>query len=172
MKIQQFLYLLLLTSLFYGCGQQDGEFIDLNNDGVADVYYEYEDDGYYELMDRNFDGRIDQMSRYSLEHYLESAKSDDDFDGFLETKIIYKDSLMAAVLVDTDNNQLVDVFLIYENDLIKSGEKYYKQDGNDYTPNIGKIEYEFGYPSGKENLVTTNLTEKDFHNNVNLLLPD
>ena len=32
MKIQQFLYLLLLTSLFYGCGQQDGEFIDLNND--------------------------------------------------------------------------------------------------------------------------------------------
>lgn len=173
MKNKQFLYLSLLVSILYGCNNQvdeNDEIIDLNKDGVADVHYEYEDESYYELIDRNFDGKVDQSSQYDSEHYLMSAKSDDDFDGFLETIIVYQDSLMTAVLVDTDNNQLIDIILKYEHDLVSSGEKYYKADDDGLPARIGKVEYQFGYPSKEESILATPLSEEEFHEKANLLL--
>ena len=78
-----------------GCSREgqkvEDEFImDLNSDGTKDVFYEFDDSGYFELVDRNFDGRVDESIRYDKDNIILSSKIDEDFDGYLETKIYYK----------------------------------------------------------------------------------
>ncbi|UTW46342.1 hypothetical protein KFE80_05510 [bacterium SCSIO 12696] len=157
---------LAIVSFSISAEDVEENFIDLNGDGVSDISYEYTKSGYYELMDRNFDGKVDQSSFYDLNHYLKSARSDDDFDGILETKTVYEDSLIQLVLTDSDNNQLYDIVLEYQDNLVISGRRYYKKMPKRPNPFIGKTKFRFGYPVGQEDVRKTKMSEKDFHDSV------
>lgn len=144
----------------------DIEIIDLNGDGVEDVFIEYDDSGYYQLTDRNFDGRIDESSRYTLDHYVVSGSSDDNFDGIFETTIEYEHSLVTRVLVDTNNNQLIDLVHFYKDGLIVSSEKYISENSNNNEKMTEQVALKFEYPISIERRPTSHTTEKSFHENA------
>ena len=58
------------------------DFKDLNGDGKQDVFYQYEENGYFELTDTNFDGKIDISVFYDNNDKIVSSRQDDDFDGY------------------------------------------------------------------------------------------
>jgi len=160
--------LLLLSFCFVAleCHSQELEdetLIDLNKDGIEDVKYEYDKTGYYERTDRNFDGKVDESLRYSLDHYLLSGSSDDDFDGVFETKLVVEHSLISSVLVDTNNNQIVDLIFRYKHSLVQSAEKFNMKNGK---PTITRISYEFGYPMSLEKVEPTSMTELEFQHSI------
>lgn len=137
----------------------DDQIMDLNSDGTKDVFYEYDSSGYHELVDRNFDGKVDESHRYDGKNKLVSSKIDDDLDGFLETKIIYKYESPEKVAVDTDNDNLYEIFYFYESGTLVNAIKYYQtDDGN----KIGKIDFKFGYPTGEESVEITDMDESAF----------
>ena len=137
--------------------------VDLNGDGIEDVKYEYDNTGYYELTDRNFDGKSDESLRYSLDHYLLSGSSDDDFDGVFETKLVVEHSLISSVLVDTNNNQIVDLVFRYRHSLVQSAEKYSIEHG---VAAVVRVSYQFGYPVSQENVESSSMTELEFQHSV------
>ena len=157
-----FAALLTLTIATAGCREQGFEvdtFIDLNGDGIVDVRIEYDENGYYQLTDRNFDGKVDESMRYSLDHYLLSGTSDDDFDGMFETSIEFEHSLISVVLVDTNNNQIVDIVQKYKHGLIHSSNRYYFNEGSSM---IGWVYYQFGYPAEPEVIEPSSMSEHQF----------
>ncbi len=158
-----FLTLFLVASECHSEGLEYETLVDLNGDGIADIKYEYDKTGYYELIDRNFDGKVDESLRYSLDHYLLSGTSDDDFDGVFETRLVVENSLISSVLVDTNNNQIVDLVFRYKNSLVQTAEKYSIEYG---TPVVARISYEFGYPVSHEKVEPSSMTELEFQHSV------
>ena len=138
-------------------------FIDLNKDGIEDVKYEYDKTGYYELIDRNFDGKVDESLRYSLDDYLLSGSSDDDFDGVFETKLVVEHSQISSVLVDTNNNQTVDLVFRYKHSLVQSAKKYSIEHGMSV---VTRTSYEFGYPVSQKIVESSSMTELEFQHSV------
>jgi len=163
--IEPLLYLALcLVALeCHSEGLEYDTLVDLNGDGIEDVKYEYDETGYYELTDRNFDGKVDESLRYSLDHYLLSGSSDDDFDGVFESKLVVEHSLISSVLVDTNNNQIVDLVFRYKHSLVQSAEKYSIENG---IPVVARISYEFGYPVSQEKVESSPMTEREFQKSV------
>lgn len=161
-------FLIFTIALSLSCTQEnvdESEIIDLNNDGVQDIFYEYDENGYYELIDRNFDKKIDVSTRYNLKHYAISSKSDDDFDGFLETEWVFKNSFVASSYVDSNYNKYQDIYFKYKDDLVMYAEKFYHE--SDTLPSrVGRINYMFGYPLGVEVFSDEGITEKHFHEKI------
>ena len=153
----------MVTPPCFGQGLEYEALVYLNKDGIEDVKYEYDKTGYYELIDRNFDGKVDESLRYSLDHYLLSGTSDDDFDGVFETRLVVENSLISSVLVDTNNNQIVDLVFRYKNSLVQTAEKYSIEYG---TPVVARISYEFGYPVSHEKVEPSSMTELEFQHSV------
>lgn len=136
---------------------------DLNGYGVLDVSYEDVEDGYYQLIDRNLDGKKDESNFYNLSDKLLSAKYDVNYDGILETRAIFSESgLYEKMYVDTDNNGIDDIIFIYKDGVLESSRRYYKNTPNKEQNSIGEIKYMFNYPSLNEKYLTTNLSEEDF----------
>ncbi|NKB33808.1 MAG: hypothetical protein GKR91_11985 [Pseudomonadales bacterium] len=136
------------------------QLFDLNNDGVLDVFYEFPGDEYYELVDRNFDTRVDESSRFSLDDILVSRRIDSNFDGFLETEIFYELGTANKITVDSDNNQLIDIVFTLEFGEILFAERF--SDSQQEISEITKVLFEFGFPSGEPEITTTTLTASEF----------
>lgn len=154
---------LALTLTIIGCQAQEKNAessVDLNGDEVVDIRFEYDETGYYQLTDRNFDGKIDESVRYNSDHYLVGGSSDDNFDGIFETTIEYRHSLISKVLVDTNNNQIFDLIHRYKHSLVTSTERYSDKKG---TPRVTQISYKFGYPLSQEETEVPSMTEHQFH---------
>lgn len=159
--------LILITSIFFitGCFFEDNtvshtdDIMDLNSDGKKDVFYEYDNSGYNELVDRNFDERIDESHRYDKKNKLISSKIDANFDGYLETRIIYKYESIEKIAVDIDRDNLYEIFYFYESGTLKNAIKYHPDDGRNQ---IGKINFKFGYPDGPEIIEVTVMDKTAF----------
>ena len=84
---------------------------DDNSDGVDDVT-SYVRVGaafaYKTEVDRNFDGNVDDVYLYDTNGANTSNESDNDFDGFFETKTRYRDGRLAVTTVDLDRDGKVD----------------------------------------------------------------
>lgn len=84
---------------------------DDNHDGVDDVInyarvgasYAYKTE-----LDRNFDGAFDETYLYDADGATTSRESDDNFDGFVETRTRYRDGNPAVRSVDLDRDGNVD----------------------------------------------------------------
>lgn len=140
----------------------DPEGVDLNGDGTIDIQFENEADGYYQLTDRNFDGRVDESIKYDLEHFALSGKSDDDFDGIFETTIKFDNSLTSSLLVDTNANQIVDLVHLYQHGLLERSIRYTYNEENDGTGVTTTVSYEFGFPRGEVKRSTSQMSEMEF----------
>lgn len=118
------LFLFLLGCYNSEKPKQDAVF-DLNNDGINDIEVSHNDDGsYYELIDRNFDSKIDESHFYNVDHTIVSSKIDDDLDGVLETQILYKKGSIDMVLSDIDVDGVIDIVQVYKNGSLIFAERY------------------------------------------------
>ena len=159
-------YIAFLTFCLMGCAcskqstdEQNNAILDLNSDGKKDIFYEFDDSGSYELVDRNFDGKVDESHHYDNENRLLSSKLDDDLDGYLETKVIYKYETIEKMAVDSDNDNLYEIFYFYKSGTLENAIKYYQEEG---VNKIGKVNFKFGYPIGEEIIEITNMTKVEF----------
>lgn len=89
--------------------RQDG--IDYNRDGVLDETWSFSATGRAVRTDtdRNLDGKVDLIARHDLRGLIESAESDDDFDGRFETKHRYGMTSVEASESDSDADGYPDV---------------------------------------------------------------
>lgn len=140
---------------------------DLNGDGVDDIHYEPSRDGYYEITDRNFDGRMDDSTLFSHEHVPVFSRSDNDFDGRMETVTIFEQNVVQYSYVDTDGNNLFDVVFEYQNGNVRKAHRYYMSDSLNSGARIGEVKFEFGYPESAEMIAESTLSEIDFHESYN-----
>jgi len=95
-----------------GSAYNDNNSLDLNHDSIKDVLYEYVDNGHYELVDRNFDGKIDASYFFDTDYLIVKSREDDDFDNFLESVTFYKYSLGVITTVDSDLDDFTDIIFL------------------------------------------------------------
>ena len=121
---------LLTCFLISGCNSTDyvnkvSENVnDLNEDGSSDISYIDTDNGYYQLVDRNFDERVDETHHYNKEHNILRSMIDDDFDGYLETELLFDNGYVYQAFVDSDNNGLRDTFYFYVSETLIKSKRY------------------------------------------------
>ena len=136
-----------------------GDNIDRNGDGRPDLFFQHEGEYLYELVDNNFDGSVDESWKYNRDDVLVSGRVDENFDGILETELVYRDFLLFRVFSDTDRNGVVDLATEFDDGARSFSEKfYYSSEQNQ----IGRVEFRYGYPSGPEEQRKTELSEKEF----------
>lgn len=90
------------------------EVFDLNGDGDPEFRVKYE--GAFERVevDRNYDGRFDMISFYKG-GFIAKSTSDDDFDGFFETKTSFEHGLPVVTMITSQNSDVYDITYWYEN---------------------------------------------------------
>ena len=71
-------------------------------------------------QDRNLDRKIDFIADYDLRGWIESAKSDDDFNGTFETSSRYKNGNMVSEEVDTDGDGYPEIRRSFKNGILES----------------------------------------------------
>ncbi|WP_018624843.1 hypothetical protein [Kangiella aquimarina] len=133
--------------------------IDRNGDGQADLFIEFEGEFVYELIDRDFDGQVDESWKYDSNANLVSGKVDENLDGILETQYISKDHSIDKIFSDSDGNGVFDVYTKLDRGVLVFSERYYS---SEQQAKIGKVEYEYGYPKGPEILTSTPISEEEF----------
>ncbi len=78
--------------------------IDYDDDGILDERYEYRNNRLYRAQsDRNLDGLVDVIHRYSRKGMIYRSEIDDNFDGTFEGTITYRQG--NSVLAEADNDQ-------------------------------------------------------------------
>lgn len=141
---------------------------DLNLDGRADIFYEQDGPILYELTDKNFDGKIDESMQYSMDtEILMGGKIDENFDGYLETKVIAMNGIVSKVLVDSNSNEIFDMCFQYDHGVLERAFRFYPQHEQTTGSNIGSISFTFGYPLNAEQVEHSLLDEQMFHERVN-----
>ena len=140
---------------------------DLNNDGISDITYKYDNEGYSEFIDGNFDKKIDQISRYNLKDVIINSYFDEDKDGCLETYTEYSNGAPMKTMVDTNNNGIFDLIFIYKNSSLLYGKKFYDKTSTGNENQVGTTYFKFGYPGAKEHLLNTKMTELEFQESSN-----
>lgn len=147
------LYLITIICLLCMCHGYTTEgyepTLDLNRDGIMDVSYEFEGDFYYEFIDRNFDGKIDESHKYTKNHILVSSKIDEDKNGILETSVIYKDTNYKRSYVDENYDGLFEYLFLYDNGVLNCGFRVRSIDTKGVAK-LGFVSFKFGYPMGDE----------------------
>jgi len=143
--------------------RRDLEKNDLNHDGVRDLFYEESADSYFQLVDRNFDGRVDERWQYDLEDNLMAGSSDDDFDGTFETKYVSQYGYVIKQFVDTDGNGISDVYYEYKFGVWLYSEKYYPS-SSAQGARIGKVEFGIDQITDDEIFLNTDISEIEFQN--------
>jgi hypothetical protein len=89
--------------------------VDYNHDGVLDEKWIYAPSGTLlrNEFDRNLDGKVDQITRADRRGLLESAESDDDFDGVFESRARFANGNFETWETDTDRDTVVDLVTRY-----------------------------------------------------------
>lgn len=143
----------------------EDEELDTNGDGQADYFFEIGENGkYYELSDRNYDGKVDKSVWFDdVNSFFEGSKEDNDHDGIMETELYSDNYLVTRIVSDTDRDELIDVVIDYETDMKSIGTKYYKALFGEPSNTIGTTIFLFNYPYGEETREPTNLTPEEFH---------
>ena len=109
--------------------------IDLNADGVADVYNFFHErpDGPRLMVrketDLNTDGRIDVRSWFDPSGQLEKEEMDGDFDGNVDWVDLYQSGKRVLSKVDTDYDGLFDLYKIFESGQVRRKERDTNGDG-------------------------------------------
>jgi len=144
-------------------GEEEAEtdgLYDKNKDGIVDVWYEYFKDGrYIELVDSNYDSKVDQRCIYNSNNTLEHCSYDQNFDDYEETWVKYEEGQAVQEVVDIDRNQLFEIVFNYRSGILSEGFRYYSSKAN--VSQVGHVKFEFGYPL-KEEIKNTTLTESEF----------
>ena len=155
--------LLLLTCLFAHSNDELEDYTqDLNQDGQPDLYYEHSEFSYTQLLDRNFDGRIDES--YQFENRFDlliGGRLDNDFDGEFETQIVIENGIPIHELVDSNKDRLVDIVHDYLHGEIDRSRKYVTSP-EDNPAYIEHVTYNYGFPS-KLTKTQTDQTAEQFH---------
>ncbi len=90
--------------------------VDQNGDGRDDLTYFYRVGGelaYKSEADRNFDGSTDEIYRFDEVGMIISRESDDDFDGFTESRTSYRAGNPARTDIDRNRNGVADIQVFY-----------------------------------------------------------
>ena len=100
------------------------EGIDYNRDGLLDERYTYAPSGTLLKVeiDRNLDRKVDYIAHYDRRGIIESAESDDNFDGMFETHSTYRDGSMSYSSVDTDGDGYADLGIQFTDGVLTSME--------------------------------------------------
>jgi hypothetical protein len=98
--------------------------IDHDHDGVLDEKWTYSPNGMPLKMeaDRNFDHKTDYIAHYDQRGLIESAESDDNFDGVFETKQGYRNNNVEVVETDTDGDGYADLRTRYAHGVVDTVE--------------------------------------------------
>lgn len=137
--------------------------LDYNGDGIDDVFYEYDKYNGFQLIDRNYDLKIDVSHKFDKQDNSVSSRLDDNFDGVLETLVIYENEQPKVVFVDINADSSYELVFHYDFGVLTHAEKYYQAvEGN--SAKIGLVNFDFGYPISQEVLTETKLTQKEFIN--------
>ena len=142
--------------------QDPPRYWDFNGDGKEDIRYEEveSDLSYLEYSDRNFDGKDDQYTQYdSNSDWPVGGFSDDNFDGTFETRHVYKDASIYAILTDSDGDNHYDIAHYYETGLVTKSLKYTANGGKQV---LTTFIYEFDFPTN-EIQVETSKSPSEFH---------
>lgn len=137
----------------------DRSFLDLNRDGIEDVFYEQTASGYYEFVDSNFDGKVDESHQFSSDDAIVRSKVDSDFDGLLETTIVYYQGSAYLSAVDANSDGLYDIFFFYNYGTLVKAIRLYTSASD--SNKVGETMFRFGYPAA-ETLSDTHMTEEEF----------
>ncbi|WP_394408092.1 DUF2007 domain-containing protein [Roseateles sp. BYS78W] len=98
--------------------------IDYDRDGVLDEKWTYSPNGMLLKveMDRNLDHKVDYVAHYDARGQLESAESDDNFDGVFETRHWFKNGNLESSLSDTDGDGIPDLRSTYVHGVVDTVE--------------------------------------------------
>jgi Putative prokaryotic signal transducing protein len=93
------------------------EGIDYDRNGVLDEKWTYSASRTALKLesDRNLDGKIDYVAHYDERGQVESATSDDNFDGVFETQIRFRRGNIESSATDTDGDGYPDLRSVYSN---------------------------------------------------------
>ena len=94
--------------------------VDYDRDGVPDETWTYAPNGTPIKMeaDRNLDHKVDYIAHYNARGIIESAESDDNFDGVFETKMGFRNSNVEVAETDTDGDGYPDLRTRYVHGVI------------------------------------------------------
>ncbi|HEX3141174.1 MAG TPA: hypothetical protein VHQ87_14030, partial [Rhizobacter sp.] len=97
---------------------------DYNHDGLLDEKWSYAANGrpLKVEVDRNLDHKVDYIAYYDLRGLIQSAESDDDFDGVFETKLRFRDGNAEQSESDTDGDGYPDLRSHFKDGVLDSVE--------------------------------------------------
>ncbi len=100
------------------------EGVDHNRDGLLDERWVYAPSGAVlrNEVDRNLDGKLDYLAYYDRRGLLESAESDDDFNGVFETQMRFGFGNIERLEADTDGDGYRDLRSSYTDGVMASTE--------------------------------------------------
>lgn len=98
--------------------------VDYDRDGLLDEKVTYSPNGMPLKLevDRNLDHKLDYIAHYDARGHLDSADSDDNFDGVFETKQWLKNGNVEMSLVDTDGDGYPDLRSTYTHGVVDTTE--------------------------------------------------
>ena len=140
--------------------------LDMNSDGIQDIFYEDYLNYYYVLSDRNFDGEADEKWEYSLNDELLSGSGDNDFDGVYETSYKVKNGIINQEYIDSNKNGIYDIYSHYEHGVWKYSEKYHASDNLKISAKIERYNHKLSSISSDKIVTETNLSEMEFQQRV------
>lgn len=101
------------------------ETLDLNGDGVPNIYHAFEGDRRVcSEFDLNFDGKIDIVRFYDTDQVRPIREEYDyDFDGLIDEVLIYEDGLLVRKELDTNFDHKIDTWLLCHNGRVLIAER-------------------------------------------------
>lgn len=97
----------IVWSVYNGPERTDS--VDYNEDGKSDERLFYNGNRLERIeTDRNFDGRVDAVQEYGRDGQARTYRSDDDFDGRLESTTVYRRGQPDELRIDGDGDGRID----------------------------------------------------------------
>lgn len=97
----------VLTGLVFNRSSENA--LDYNGDGIADEHDYFVQDVISRVeSDRNHDGKIDEIYAYDNAGRLQRRESDDDFNGYFESRAEYRAGQPVSWTQDFDQNGIID----------------------------------------------------------------
>jgi hypothetical protein len=96
--------------------------IDHNRDGILDEQWKFSPSGAVleTSADRNLDGKVDYVVHYDLRGHMETAQSDDDFDGKFESQYRFRFGNVESTSADTDGDGFPDMHSYFRYGVVSS----------------------------------------------------
>ncbi|OYT87703.1 MAG: hypothetical protein CFE46_11215 [Burkholderiales bacterium PBB6] len=98
--------------------------VDYNRDGQLDETWTYSANGTPLKLeiDRNLDRKVDYIAHYGARGLIESAESDDDFDGTFESRQRFRDGNIEMSETDSDGDRFPDVRWLHADGVLETVE--------------------------------------------------